>query len=181
MRYLECSVLAAFLALGMSTGGMSFGLAEIRAIQITGSNGTPIGQLMATASPHGVLLKVSIAPGGLTPGAHGMHLHAVGDCSDVGTFKKSMGHINVGGKAHGLLNPAGPDDADLPNLHVAADGSATAEVFSSRVRLLSGELALLDENGSALVIHANADDHLRQPIGGAGSRVGCAELNRHEK
>lgn len=176
MRYLENSLLIVFLALGMPAGA-----AEIRATQVIGASGAPIGQLMATASPHGVLLKVTIAPGGLTPGAHGMHLHAVGDCSDVGVFKKSKGHINVGGKAHGLLNPAGPDDADLPNLYVAADGSAIAEVFNPRVRLLSGEPALLDEDGSALVIHANADDHLTQPIGGAGPRVGCAALNRHEK
>lgn len=36
--------------------------------------------------------------------------------------------------------------------------------------------ALFDEDGSALVIHANEDDQITQPIGGAGARIGCSEL-----
>jgi Cu-Zn family superoxide dismutase len=32
---------------------------------------------------------------------------------------------------------------------------------------------LLDEDGSAVVIHADPDDHRTQPIGGSGARVGC--------
>ena len=178
MRTLHTLSLVALLTVGAISDGIA---ADIRATQIIGADGAAIGQLVATASPHGVLLNVSIAAGGLTPGAHGMHLHAVGDCSDVGVLKKSAGHINVGGKQHGLLNPDGPDNADLPNLHAAADGSAVAEVFTPRVRLSSGDAALLDEDGSALVIHANPDDQMSQPIGGAGPRVGCAALNRYEK
>ena len=33
--------------------------------------------------------------------------------------------------------------------------------------------ALLDEDGSAVIIHENPDDHITQPIGGAGGRVAC--------
>ena len=33
--------------------------------------------------------------------------------------------------------------------------------------------ALLDEDGSAVIIHDMPDDHLTQPIGGAGGRIGC--------
>ena len=33
---------------------------------------------------------------------------------------------------------------------------------------------LRDADGSALVVHLNADDHMAQPIGGAGARVACA-------
>ena len=39
---------------------------------------------------------------------------------------------------------------------------------------------LLDEDGSAVVIHANPDDHLTQPIGGAGGRVGCGVISATE-
>ena len=33
---------------------------------------------------------------------------------------------------------------------------------------------LLDEDGSAVIIHDLPDDHPTQPIGGAGGRIGCA-------
>lgn len=39
-----------------------------------------------------------------------------------------------------------------------------------------GRPALLDNDGSALVIHANPDDYTTQPIGGAGDRIACAVI-----
>ena len=39
-----------------------------------------------------------------------------------------------------------------------------------------GAAALMDEDGAALVIHAMGDDHVSQPIGGAGGRVGCGVI-----
>ena len=53
-----------------------------------------------------------------------------------------------------------------------------AEVFTSHARLSQNGPGqwLLDADGSALVIHANADDHSSQPIGGAGDRVACAVI-----
>jgi Cu-Zn family superoxide dismutase len=76
---------------------------------------------------------------------------------------------------HGLLNPDGPDMGDLSNIYANADGSANAEVSSESI-LLSGEEALRDKDGAALVIHANEDDHTSQPIGNAGDRVACAVI-----
>jgi Cu-Zn family superoxide dismutase len=76
---------------------------------------------------------------------------------------------------HGLLNPDGNDNGDLPNLFVAADGSATTELFSPLVSLngAGGRPALLDADGSSIVVHASPDDYKTQPIGGAGARVAC--------
>ena len=53
-----------------------------------------------------------------------------------------------------------------------------AEVFTPFVSLAAGgdKPGLLDADGSALVIHARADDYASQPIGGAGDRVACAVI-----
>ncbi|HBJ40113.1 MAG TPA: hypothetical protein DDZ20_04910 [Hyphomonas sp.] len=34
----------------------------------------------------------------------------------------------------------------------------------------------MDEDGSALIIHEAEDDHMTQPIGGAGARVACGVI-----
>ncbi len=167
-----------FVAAQLAVATAAIAAPDTLSAGIVGATGDGIGEVTLIDSPHGVLLRVQIARGGLPAGAHGMHLHAVGNCSDIGEFKLSKGHINVDGRAHGLLNPDGPDNADLPNLIVREDGSADVELFTERVRMDDGPAMLLDSDGSALVIHANADDHMTQPIGGAGPRIACAEINR---
>ena len=98
--------------------------------------------------------------------------NAVGTCDDVGEFKESGGHHGKVEGAHGLLNPKGPEAGDLPNIWVAPDGSAGYEAFTRLTALDS----LLDEDGSAIIIHAQEDDHMTQPIGGAGARVACGVI-----
>ncbi len=140
--------------------------------EILGSAGERIGQASFGQGPHGVLIILNIEPGGLTPGWHGLHLHEKGDCSDPGQFTNSGGHHGKAEGRHGLLNPDGPEMGDLPNIWAAADGSAGYEAFSA----LFGLGEALDDDGIALVIHADRDDHLTQPIGGAGPRVACGVL-----
>jgi len=142
---------------------------------IIGEKGEPIGSVTIRGGANAVIARVIINAGGLTPGWHGLHFHAVGDCSDPGKFALSKGHINHSEKKHGLLNTEGPDEGDLPNIFANADGSANAEVSSVAVRL-SGDKGLKSPTGSALVIHAAEDDHASQPIGNAGARVGCAVI-----
>jgi Cu-Zn family superoxide dismutase len=36
--------------------------------------------------------------------------------------------------------------------------------------------ALLDADGTALIIHERGDDYTTQPTGAAGGRIGCAVL-----
>jgi Cu-Zn family superoxide dismutase len=38
---------------------------------------------------------------------------------------------------------------------------------------LSGESALLDEDGASIVVHAAADDYKTDPAGNAGDRLAC--------
>ena len=138
--------------------------------QLVEPGGSVIGKATFEQAPTGVLMYVEVE--GLTPGAHGIHLHAKGACEP--DFTAAGGHINPAGVPHGLRNPEGPDNGDLPLLYVGADGSARAEFFTPRVTVSGGQApALLDGDGSAVVIHAHPDDQVTQPIGGAGGRVGC--------
>lgn len=135
------------------------------------------GMASLTDAPKGVLIKLEVS--GLTPGWHGLHFHEKGDCS-AADFTSAGAHVHGGGvpAVHGLLNPAANDSGDLPNLFVGADGKGTVELFSALVSLKTGggRPALLDADGSAIVIHANPDDHKAQPIGGAGARVACGVI-----
>ncbi len=137
--------------------------------EIVNSDRKEIGNATFEQTKTGVLITVEVT--GLSPGAHGIHLHSVGTCDS--DFKASKGHINPDKVKHGLRNPAGPDSGDLPNIFAASDGKAQAEIFTTRVSLAGGKAALLDSDGSALIIHANRDDHMAKPIGGAGGRIAC--------
>ncbi|MFG1287944.1 superoxide dismutase family protein [Xanthobacter versatilis] len=139
---------------------------------LVGNSGKPIGSATATGTDRVTIVRLVLQPGAIPAGWHGIHFHAVADCSDTEKFLASKAHVNHGGKAHGLLNPNGPDDGDLPNIFAVADGSVSAEVTSPVG--LTGANGLLGPTGFALVVHAGPDDHTTQPIGGAGARIACA-------
>ena len=158
------------------------GAAETALAELVNPAGEAVGEASFRQAPSGVVLTVRVS--GLAPGPHGIHLHATGSCAL--DFGAAGGHINPRGAAHGLLHADGPDSGDLPNLHVAADGTATAEFYTTGVRIggedgeggTSAAPALLDDDGSAVVIHASPDDHHTQPIGGAGGRVACGVVGK---
>lgn len=142
----------------------------------TASFGGASGSVTVTEAPKGVLVHIEAS--GLTPGWHAMHFHETGDCGDA-AFKLAGGHVHATTPViHGLLNPDANDNGDLPNLFVGADGKAMADAFTTMVSLKAGTTkpALIDADGSALVIHAAPDDYKTQPIGGAGARVACATI-----
>lgn len=138
-------------------------------VAITGTEGTAIGEATVRPGPHGMVIRIMAE--GLPEGWHGAHLHQVGDCSDYENgFKKSGSHINVSGTEHGLLNPEGyHTGADFPNMWAHADGMK-GELFAGGLLLDQAK----DDDGFALVIHESEDDHVSQPIGGAGARLACA-------
>ena len=152
------------------------------AAKFLSTEGAEIGNAVLTDGPNGVLMRVDLE--GMTPGWHAIHMHQTGDCSDFKNgFKASKGHINPDRNEHGLLNPAGYERADIPNVYAGQDGRATAAFFNSYVRLTASEEAyatvgggaiLMDQDGFAIIVHASPDDHMTQPIGGAGPRVACA-------
>ncbi|MBI1249880.1 MAG: superoxide dismutase family protein [Alphaproteobacteria bacterium] len=149
---------------------------------LAAQSGAEIGRATLTEGPAGVLIALSLAPGALTPGWHGVHFHQHGTCADTAAgFQASGAHVRHGAAGvHGLLNPDGPEAGDLPSVYAPAAGPIEAQLFSSFVTLSAspaGErMPLLDADGSAIVIHAAIDDQRTQPIGGAGARVACAAI-----
>ena len=139
--------------------------------------GEEIGTATLTQGPHGVLVRVELGAGAISPGWHGLHFHETGDCSDHEKFMASGGHHGKAPGMHGLMNPDGPEMGDLPNLYAHADGTAKGEFFTSLLQLTGGAAPLIDADGATMVIHAMPDDHLSQPIGGAGPRIACAVLS----
>lgn len=151
-----------------------------RTAWIVNAEGAPLGQAIVTEAPKGVLIRLEFSQAGLQPGWHGLHIHQIGDCRDFASgFQASAAHVgHTENGQHGLMNPAGPEQGDLPNLFVPPGGPYAAEFYSPWLTLgsveVDGRMPLIDADGSALVIHANADDHASQPIGGAGARLACA-------
>ncbi|MDB4224728.1 superoxide dismutase family protein [Granulosicoccus sp.] len=141
---------------------------------IINNAGKEIGGATFEQGPRGILISLSVRD--LPAGKHGMHIHSVGDCSQLEHFKSASGHIMPKDLPHGFFHPEGPHAGNLPNLIVTADGTAEVELYTNLLMLDKGEGAVLDTDGSALVIHTNPDDHFTQPIGGSGARIGCGVI-----
>jgi Cu-Zn family superoxide dismutase len=136
---------------------------------LVNSAGQSVGTVRAWQTAGGVSFHIEAT--GLPHGLHGIHVHAVGRC-DPPDFTTAGGHWNPADKKHGTNNPLGPHAGDLPNVEVAANG-----VLSATVTLPGASMAgLLDADGSALVLHAAADDYKTDPSGNSGARIACAVI-----
>jgi Cu-Zn family superoxide dismutase len=113
-------------------------------------------------------VHVNVHATGLTPGTHGIHVHAVGTCTP--SFADAGGHHNPTHAPHG--HHAG----DLPNLVVNENGKGHLNTKTTRFTLSAGATSVFDSNGSALIIHALADDGVTNPAGNSGDRIACGVL-----
>jgi Cu-Zn family superoxide dismutase len=162
------------LALSLLTPSLAMAAPAVTA-DLKDAAGRPIGTATFAAGDGGA--KVMVRVSGLKPGLHGFHLHAAGLCEGP-DFKTAAGHFNPAGKKHGLENPMGHHDGDMPNLVVGADGTGQAAVTLAGVTLGEGEASLFHAGGTALVIHADADDGKTDPAGNSGARIACGVVRR---
>ena len=135
------------------------------------ANGQVVGT--ATLSPADNGVKIVMDLHGLPPGTHGFHIHDVGKC-EAPKFTTAGGHFNPEHKEHGKLNPAGPHAGDMDNIVVQADGTAHVEVVATGVRY--SDDSIFHPGGTALVIHAKADDMKTNPSGNSGDRIACGVI-----
>ncbi|MGH6825395.1 superoxide dismutase family protein [Methyloceanibacter sp.] len=159
---------AALLAMTLATAWPARAVDKAEAL-LKDRDGKEVGKVELTDTPTGVLMRLTLD--GVPPGDHAFHVHAVGKCEPP-DFKSAGPHFNPDETKHGLMNAEGPHAGDMPNLHVPDSGKLTVEMLDEMVTL-DAEPALLDQDGSALVIHTGADDYQTDPAGNAGDRIAC--------
>jgi Cu-Zn family superoxide dismutase len=134
--------------------------------QLTTQLNTSDGKHVATAtidftSGYATVTVETVQAGILSPGFHGLHIHAVGKCE--GDFSSAGDHFQASGHS------GSPASGDLPPLLVRSDGSgklvATSDSFTAD--------QLKGPEGSSIVLHQSAD------TGGSGSdqRLACGVLS----
>lgn len=141
------------------TGGQA--VADLRT-----ADGAAAGKVTASGIDGGVMLTLQVE--GLPPGQHGVHVHMTGKC-DAPKFESAGAHWNPANAQHGLEAPAGQHAGDMPNLVVEENGRGTL-IYQLKGATFAG---LMDADGSAMVVHASADDQKTDPSGNSGDRIAC--------
>lgn len=148
--------------------------AETAQAPVRSTEGVELGRVHLTERLGGVHVRASFdgLPAG---GFHGFHIHGTGACDP--DFGAAGGHHNPDEDPH--AHHAG----DLPVLLATDDGRAVADFVTDRITIEG----LLDDDGSAFIIHAAPDNYANIPLryapdgpdemtlatGDAGARIGC--------
>ncbi len=147
------------------------------AVELKDAKGQSVGAATIGEGKSGAGVTIKLNVKGLTPGEHAVHIHAVAKCEGP-AFQTAGGHFNPAMKKHGLENPEGPHAGDMKNFTVKANGTAKVSVMDERVMLGDGANSVFTNGGTALVIHAKADDLKTDPAGNAGDRIACGTITK---
>jgi Cu-Zn family superoxide dismutase len=179
---------AAVLLSGESTSAQQSGTARQQSqgtmVEMKDAKGSPVGSVQVRQLDHGVVFIADLK--NLPPGPHGLHIHERGVC-EAPNFQSAGGHYAPQGHEHGFDAPKGFHAGDLPNVHVTDAGTAKAEFFSNRLTLREtatvgatgsrsdqAPFTLLDQSGSAIMIHQSGDDY--KGPDSAGARIACGVI-----
>ena len=165
-------VLAVFgVLLLVVSSGLAGAQGQRATAQLEDTSGNQVGTADFVQGPDGVTITANLQPGqnAAGPGEHGVHIHETGDITP--DFEAAGEHFNPTGAEHGLQNPNGPHAGDLAEITVNGDGSASYQTTTDLVTLSGGDRALLDSDGSTLIIHRGSDDQETDPSGNTGGRA----------
>ena len=129
----------------------------------------------ATFSPlkkGGVEIKVSLK--NIPFGDHAVHIHQNPVC-DAPDFKGAGGHFNPDAKQHGMDNPMGHHNGDLPK-NITIGEARTGEITYKVNYLTLAAGAPNSVLGHSIMVHEKADDMKTDPTGNAGNRIACGVI-----
>jgi superoxide dismutase, Cu-Zn family len=170
---MNVKILMSAVMLGLLLPCSAFTQEQRAYAELKGRDGKSIGMATFREVSGGVVIDVDVK--GLTPGLHAVHVHTIGKCEGP-AFTSAGGHFNPAQKKHGLRSAEGPHAGDMPNMYIAKDGTGRFEVLADNITLKTGDRSVFDADGSALVIHAGADDDMTDPTGNSGDRAACGVI-----
>jgi len=144
-------------------------------VELKDTQGKAVGTIVLWQKGAGVGLKIQLHD--LPPGEHGIHFHQNPKC-DAPDFKSAGPHFNPESKKHGLENPDGHHAGDMQNIIIGATGKADVTLEDKDVTLHDGANSLFSNGGTAVVIHAKADDMKTDPSGNSGDRIACGVITK---
>jgi Cu-Zn family superoxide dismutase len=135
-------------------GGGTKDRAEVGRAVLKNAAGATVGRVVLFS--YRDKTRVAVSANEATAGFHGFHVHEVGVCDptttdpagDPSPFLSAGGHFNPAGAPH--ASHAG----DMPPLLVGDDGEASAGFVTDRYVVSD----LRDMDGSAIIVHAGADN-----------------------
>lgn len=169
-------VCAAALAAGMAhaQSDASGEMSPAAMAMLVNADGAEVGEVQIFEATEGLLLRVSASD--MEPGYHGFHLHETGACE--GDFTSAGDHYNPDGSEHGLLAGDSAHAGDLPNIFASDAGEVRADIHAAHLTMDGDTAPIMDDDGSAFIIHENADSY--QAEAGAGGRVACGIVEMAE-
>ena len=153
--------------------------AASKTVDLKNAQGQSIGT--AAISPNkggkGVTIRLNVQD--LPPGEHAFHIHQTAKCEAPG-FTSAGGHFNPDHAHHGINNPQNPHPhaGDMANFMVKANGTAKVTIVDASVTMGDDDHSIYANGGTALVIHAKADDLKSDPSGNAGDRIACGVITK---